>query len=462
MAMTATRTITTINPTTEGIIEQHEIDSPEVVDRKLDRARKAFLTWRDVPIEQRAEGVRALGAALRANKAALAGMITTEMGKPIADAEAEVEKSAGNCDFYADKGPGMLATEPVTTTTARESYVAYEPLGVILAVMPWNFPVWQLIRHAAPALVAGNTIVLKHASNVTGTALLLENVAREAGLPDGAITTLVLPGSKVEAVIDDPRIAAVTLTGSDAVGSKIAEAAGRNIKKSVLELGGSDAFIVLPDADLDGAADYGARSRFQNAGQVCISAKRFIVVDSVADEFVQKMKERAEAIVVGNPNERTTKMGPMARNDLRDEIERQMNATIGEGATLVTGGRRPAGEGYFFVPTIVDHVTNDMTMFRQETFGPVAAIIRVPDEETAIQVANDSQYGLGGALWTRDIEKAKRLARKIETGAVFINGMTTSNWNVPFGGVKRSGYGRELSTWGPREFTNVQTVWIEQ
>ncbi len=461
MAMTATRTITTINPATEGIIEQHEIDSPEVIDRKLEKARSAFLTWREVPIEQRAEGVRALGAALRANKAALAGMITTEMGKPIADAEAEVEKSAGNCDYYADAGPGMLASEAIETT-ARESYVAYEPLGVILAVMPWNFPVWQLIRHAAPALVAGNTVVLKHASNVTGTALLLEKVARDAGLPDGAITTLVIPGSRVEAIIDDPRIAAVTLTGSDAVGSKIAEAAGRNIKKSVLELGGSDAFIVLPDADLDGAADYGARSRFQNAGQVCISAKRFIVVESVADAFVQKMKERAEAIVVGNPTERTTKMGPMARSDLREEIERQMNATIGEGATLVTGGQRPGGEGFYFVPTIVDHVANDMTMFRQETFGPVAAIIRVPDEETAIEVANDSQYGLGGALWTRDIEKAKRLARKIETGAVFINGMTTSNWKVPFGGIKRSGYGRELSTWGPREFTNVQTVWIEQ
>jgi len=252
------------------------------------------------------------------------------------------------------------------------------------------------------------------------------------------------------------------LTGSDAVGSKIAEAAGRNIKKSVLELGGSDAFIVLADADLDGAADYGARSRFQNAGQVCISAKRFIVVDSVADDFVAKLKERAEAIPMGSPFERTTKLGPMARVDLRDEIERQMQATINEGATLVTGGTRPDGPGYYFPASIVDHVTNEMTMFRQETFGPVAAIIRVPDEETAIAVANDSQYGLGGALWTRDIEKAKALARKIETGGVFINGMTTSNWKVPFGGVKRSGYGRELSTYGMREFVNIQTVWIEQ
>jgi acyl-CoA reductase-like NAD-dependent aldehyde dehydrogenase len=461
MSMIATRTITTINPATEDVIEQHEIDSPEVLDRKLETARTAFLKWRDVPIGERAEGVRKLGAALRANKAALANLITTEMGKPIADAEAEVEKSAGNCDYYADNGPQMLERE-IVDTAARESYVAFEPLGVILAVMPWNFPVWQLIRHAAPALVSGNVVVLKHASNVTGSAKLIEKIAREAGLPEGAITVLVIPGSRVEDVIADPRIAAVTLTGSDAVGSKIAEVAGRHIKKSVLELGGSDAFVVLADADLDKAAEFGARSRFQNAGQVCISAKRFIVVDSVADEFVAKLKERAEAIAVGDPTSRDTKMGPMARVDLRDEIERQMNATLEEGGTLVTGGTRPEGDGFYFAPTIVDHVTNDMTLFRQESFGPVAAIIRVPDEETAIEVANDSQYGLGGALWTRDIEKAKLLARKIETGAVFINGMTSSNWKVPFGGVKRSGYGRELSTYGMREFVNIQTIWIEQ
>ncbi|HQY29973.1 MAG TPA: aldehyde dehydrogenase family protein, partial [Thermomicrobiales bacterium] len=365
MAMTATRTITTINPATEAVIEQHEIDSPEIVDRKLEQAYSAFQQWRTVPIEERAAGVRRLGAALRANKTALATMISTEMGKPIADAEGEVEKSAGNCDYYADNGPAMLARE-VVETTARESYVTFEPLGVILAVMPWNYPVWQLIRHAAPALVGGNVVVLKHASNVTGSAKLIEQVARDAGLPEGAITTLVIPGSRVEAIIDDPRIAAVTLTGSDAVGSKIAEAAGRNIKKSVLELGGSDAFIVLADADLDGAADYGARSRFQNAGQVCISAKRFIVVDSVADDFVAKLKERAEAIPMGSPFERTTKLGPMARVDLRDEIERQMQATINEGATLVTGGTRPDGPGYYFPASIVDHVTNEMTMFRQE------------------------------------------------------------------------------------------------
>jgi len=355
----------------------------------------------------------------------------------------------------------MLANE-VIATTARESYVQFEPLGVILAVMPWNYPIWQLIRHAAPALVAGNVIVLKHASNVMGCAQLIEKVALEAGLPVGAIQALVLPGSRVEDVIADPRVVAVTLTGSDAVGSKIAETAGRHIKKTVLELGGSDPFVVLEDADLDKASDYAARSRFQNAGQVCISAKRFIIHDAVADEFVERLKARAENLPYGDPTDPANKMGPMARADLRDEIERQLSATLAEGATLVTGGTRPEGKGFYYPPTVVDHVTNDMTMFRQETFGPVAAIIRVPDEETAISVANDSQYGLGGAIWTQDIERGKRLAHKIETGGVFINGMTTSNWKVPFGGVKRSGYGRELADYGMREFVNIQTVWVEQ
>jgi acyl-CoA reductase-like NAD-dependent aldehyde dehydrogenase len=461
MAMTATRTITTINPATEETLGEYEIDSPAEIDRKLDIARSAYLQWRDISIEERAERVRRLGAALRDNKDKLAARITAEMGKTLTEAEGEVEKSAGNCDYYADNGPAMLANE-VIATTARESYVQFEPLGVILAVMPWNYPIWQLIRHAAPALVAGNVIVLKHASNVMGCAQLIEKVALEAGLPVGAIQALVLPGSRVEHVIADPRVVAVTLTGSDAVGSKIAETAGRHIKKTVLELGGSDPFVVLEDADLDKASDYAARSRFQNAGQVCISAKRFIIHDAVADEFVERLKARAENLPYGDPTDPANKMGPMARADLRDEIERQLSATLAEGATLVTGGSRPEGKGFYYPPTVVDHVTNDMTMFRQETFGPVAAIIRVPDEKTAITVANDSQYGLGGAIWTQDIERGKHLAHKIETGGVFINGMTTSNWKVPFGGIKRSGYGRELADYGMREFVNIQTVWVEQ
>lgn len=453
--------ITTINPATEEELASYQVDSAEDVDRKLQRARDAFETWRNVPIDERAARVANVADVLRAHAPRLAALMTTEMGKTIAEAEAEVEKSAGNCEYYAENGPQMLRDE-IIATTARESFVAFEPLGVILAVMPWNFPVWQLMRHAAPALVAGNTIVLKHASNVTGGALALQDIFEEAGLPAGCLQVLVIPGSRVEDVIADPRIAAVTLTGSDAVGSKIAEVAGRHIKKTVLELGGSDAFLVLEDADLEKASQYGARSRFQNAGQVCISAKRFIVVDKVADEFVGLLKEKAEAIPYGDPMNRDIKMGPMARADLRDEIERQLAETLKSGADLITGGERPQGRGYYYPPTVVDNVTSDMTLFRQESFGPVAAIVRVPDEAAALASANDSPYGLGGAIWSQDIERAKRLARQMETGGVFINGMTMSNWKVPFGGVKRSGYGRELATYGMREFVNIQTIWVEQ
>ena len=453
--------IKSINPATEEVFATYAVDSPADVDRKLQKARDAFLDWRDRPISERADLVRNVAATLRANAPRLAALITSEMGKTLAEAEGEIEKSAGNCDYYADNGPQMLENE-VIATSARESYVAFEPLGVILAVMPWNYPFWQLIRHAAPALVAGNVIVLKHASNVMGCAVALEQIFVEAGLPEGCIQALLIPGNRVEDVIADPRVVAVTLTGSDAVGSKIAEAAGRHIKKTVLELGGSDAFVVLEDADLEKASQFAARSRFQNAGQVCISAKRFIVVDEVADKFVALFKEKAEAIQFGDPTDPETKMGPMARADLRDEIERQLAETLSSGATLITGGERPTGKGYYYPPTIVDNVTADMTLFRQESFGPVAAIVRVPDEDAAILSANDTPYGLGGALWTQDIERGKQLARKIETGGVFINGMTTSNWKVPFGGVKRSGYGRELSTYGMREFVNVQTIWVEQ
>ena len=453
--------ITTINPATEEVIAEFAADSVAEIDQKLQRAHDAFRMWRTVPIEERADAVRKVGARLRECKSELAALITSEMGKTLPEAEAEIEKSAGNCDYYADNGPKMLEAE-IIATTARESYVSFEPLGVILAVMPWNFPIWQLIRHAAPALIAGNTIVLKHASNVTGCALAIERIFVQAGVPEGCIQALVIPGSRVESVIEDPRVSAVTLTGSDAVGSKIGEAAGRMVKKSVLELGGSDAFVVLEDADLEQAVEYAARSRFQNAGQVCISAKRFIVVDKVADKFVELFTDIAESLPYGDPTDRGNKMGPMARADLRDSIERQLNDTLAAGGELVTGGKRPEGKGYYFPPTIVDHVKPDMSLFREESFGPVAAITRVPDEAAAIAAANDSQYGLGSAIWTQDIERGKELARQIEAGGVFINGMTISNWKVPFGGVKRSGYGRELSTYGMREFVNIQTVWVEQ
>jgi succinate-semialdehyde dehydrogenase/glutarate-semialdehyde dehydrogenase len=381
------------------------------------------------------------------------------MGKPIAEAEAEVEKCAWNCDFYADNAERFLSDEPVETN-ARESYVAYEPLGVILAVMPWNFPFWQVFRFAAPALMAGNTCLLKHASNVPQCALAIEEVFRDAGLPAGAFRTLLIPGSAVDAVIQDPRVRAVTLTGSDITGEKVAASAGRALKKTVLELGGSDPFIVLADADLDAAAETAARARFQNTGQSCIAAKRFIVEDAVADEFDRKFADAVARLKVGDPSDRSTQIGAMARGDLLDDLDRQVRASVEQGAKVVAGGARVPGRGWFYQPTILSGVTSQMPAFREETFGPVAAVIRAKDADEAIALANDSDFGLGAALWTRDLERAKTLARRIESGSVFINGMVASDPRLPFGGVKRSGYGRELAAFGIREFVNIQTVWV--
>jgi succinate-semialdehyde dehydrogenase/glutarate-semialdehyde dehydrogenase len=412
-------------------------------------------------MNERASLVRRAGEQLRANQDRYAGLATAEMGKPITQAEAEVEKSATGCDFYAENGARFLAVEHVESP-AHESYVSFEPLGVVLIIMPWNFPYWQAFRCAIPAIMAGNTVVLKHASNVTGCALAIEEVFREAGFPDGVFRTLVLESTSVDRVIEDPRIVAVALTGSDVAGSKVASKAGSLLKKTVLELGGSDPFIVLEDADVEGAVGFAARSRFQNAGQSCIAAKRFLVVESVADRFEQLFKEAAQALVLGDPTDRTTTMGPLARADLREALERQCAASIEQGATLVSGGERLDRKGYFYTPALLSGVTPEMPAFREETFGPLAAVIRVRDVDEAIALANDSPYGLGGNIWTRNVDQAKRLARRIESGTVTINGMVASHPRLPFGGVKRSGYGRELSSFGIREFTNIQTVWIEQ
>jgi len=330
----------------------------------------------------------------------------------------------------------------------------------VLAVMPWNFPLWQVFRFAAPGLMAGNTAVLKHAANVSRCALEIESVLRRAGFPDGVFRTLLIPGGDVERVITDPRIRAVTLTGSDSTGSAVAAAAGEHIKKTVLELGGSDAFIVLEDADVAEAARIGVKSRFQNCGQSCIAAKRFIVVEGVAGEFEQCLVEEAQRIVVGDPRDERTTMGPMAREDLRDALEDQLRRSLSEGAHLATGGHRLDERGWYFEPTVVTGCTAENTAFREETFGPLAAVMRVRDAEQAIEVANASKYGLGGNLWTRDVERGIALARRIDTGGIFLNGMTHSDPRLPFGGVKRSGYGRELSSFGIREFVNVQTIWV--
>ena len=451
--------ISSINPATGEVLETFDPFSREQVDAALSSAHSTYATWRETSFVERGQHLRAVAAYLRDHKAELARTATLEMGKPITESEAEIEKCAWNCEYYADNAERMLANEAVETN-ASESYVEYTPLGVVLAVMPWNFPYWQVFRFAAPALMAGNTAVLKHASNVARVSLEIERIFNAAGLPDGVFRTLLVPSSDVAHIIEDERIAAVTLTGSDVAGVSVATAAGHALKKTVLELGGSDAFIVLEDADLDGAAQTATRARFQNTGQSCIAAKRFIVVESVADEFERRFVEAASQLKVGDPLDRETQIGPLAREDLRDNLDQQVRRSVEMGAKVALGGRPLDGNGYFYEPTIVTNVTPAMPVFREETFGPAAAVIRARDADDAVRLANDSQYGLGGNLWTSDLERGKALARKIYSGNVFINGMTASDPRLPFGGVKRSGYGRELSWFGIREFVNVQTVWI--
>jgi succinate-semialdehyde dehydrogenase/glutarate-semialdehyde dehydrogenase len=393
------------------------------------------------------------------HKKELASLSTLEMGKPIAEAEAEIDKCAWVCDFYADNAERFLKDEQVETN-ATQSYVSFLPLGVVLAVMPWNYPYWQIFRFAAGAVMAGNTIVLKHASNVSLVALEIERIFNESGLPNGIFKTLLVPGAEVEQLIADRRVAAVTLTGSEATGVAVGRASGHSLKKAVLELGGSDAFIVLADADLDAAAQVAVRARFQNTGQSCIAAKRFIVVESVAEAFEQKFAAVAAQLKVGDPFDHGTQVGPMPRADLRADLDKQVQDSVKLGAKVVLGGQPMEGKGFFYQPTILTGITPEMPVFNSETFGPVAAVIRARDEAHAIQLANDSEYGLSSNLWTQDIEHGKQVARKIEAGGVFINGMTTSDPRLPFGGVKRSGYGRELSVFGIREFVNIKTIWI--
>jgi succinate-semialdehyde dehydrogenase/glutarate-semialdehyde dehydrogenase len=448
-----------VNPATEDVLETFEEFSDQQVDAALQSAHDAQRAWRTTSFGERAARIQAVARVLREQKSRLATLATREMGKPIVEAEAEIEKCAWNCDFYAEHAGEFLADEFVPTN-ASESYVAFEPLGVVLAIMPWNFPFWQVLRFAAPALMAGNGAVLKHASNVPGCAVAIEQIFRTAGLPEGLFRTVLVPGAKVEGLIADPRIQAVTLTGSSEVGELVAGAAGRNLKKQVLELGGSDPFIVLADADLDAASATAVRARNQNNGQSCIAAKRFIVEEPVADEFTQKFAAAVRALRVGDPMQRETNVGPLARGDLRDALEKQVEQSVARGARTIVGGQPVNGKGFFYAPTVLDGVKDDMPAFREETFGPVAAVIRASDPQEAIRLANDTEYGLGAALWTRDIQHAKELARQIEAGSVFINGMVASDPRLPFGGIKRSGYGRELGTYGIKEFVNIQTVWI--
>jgi acyl-CoA reductase-like NAD-dependent aldehyde dehydrogenase len=457
--MTSAEPMYSINPATEEITGSYPPHSGEQVEEALRRAQQTFLTWRAETFSARAALMKKAAMALRHNKPKYAEIMTVEMGKPIVESEAEVEKCAWNCDYYAENAERFLADEP-RASSASESYVQYNPLGVLLAVMPWNFPFWQVFRFAAPALMAGNTAILKHASNVPHCALAIEEVFREAGFPAGAFQTLLIRSAEVSKIIEHPTIAAVTLTGSEGAGSQVAAGAGRAIKKTVMELGGSDPFIVLADADLDAAAKTGIRARYQNTGQSCIAAKRFIVVESVFRQFQDRFVAAVQALKTGDPRDRSTQIGPLARPEFVDDLERQVEESIRQGAIILTGEKRRPGKGYFFDPTVLTGVLPDMPAGREEVFGPVAALIKAADAEEAIRLANQTPYGLGSNLWTSDLAVAKQLARRIEAGQVFINGMVTSDPRLPFGGVKRSGYGRELSELGIREFVNTQTVWI--
>lgn len=450
--------ISSINPATGTVVAEFDEHTDAQVERMLQGAVTAQKRWARQPIEARAAVLTAVARVLRERKAEYARLITTEMGKPLAEAEAEIEKCAWTCDHYAQHGPGYLADMPVASNA--ESYVAYDPLGVVLAVMPWNYPFWQFIRFAAPALVAGNGAILKHANNVPQCALALQQALVDAGVPAGLMSTVLIASSRVKALIADARIAAVTLTGSTAVGKQVAAQAGSVLKKQVLELGGSDPFIVLADADVAAAARTAVKARFGNCGQSCVSSKRFIVEDAVADAFVAAFVAHTRELVVGDPLDPRTTIGPMARPSLVADLDSQVQRSLAAGARLLTGGAARPGPGCYYEPTILDDVTPDMAAAIEETFGPAAAILRVGDADEAIALANATEFGLAAALWTGDLARARRLVRQIEAGAVFVNGQVVSDARLPFGGIKQSGYGRELGAAGAREFTNTKTVWI--
>lgn len=448
-----------VNPATGETLAAYPWATPQEVERAIAQADTGFRQWRRESVAHRAQKLRDLGAALRARAEEMAQTISREMGKPIAQARAEVAKSASLCDWYAEHGPAMLRPE---STQVENAVIEYRPLGPILAVMPWNFPLWQVLRGAVPILLAGNSYLLKHAPNVLGSAELIGQLFADAGFHEGVFGWVNATNEGVSQAINDRRIAAVTVTGSVRAGAAIGAQAGAALKKCVLELGGSDPFIVLNDADLDLAVKAAVAGRYQNTGQVCAAAKRFIVEAGVAEAFTQRFVEAVAALKMGAPDEEENYIGPMARFDLRDELHQQVQATLAEGAILLLGGEKVAGRGNYYAPTVLGDVTPQMTAFRQELFGPVAAITVAKDATHALQLANDSDFGLSATVFTANEALADTFSRELECGGVFINGYSASDARVAFGGVKKSGFGRELSHFGLHEFCNVQTVWKDR
>lgn len=451
--------IESINPATGEVVKTFEPHTAEEIEQKIQAAQEAYRNWRNVSFEERARHMQKQAEILENEAEHYGRMISLEMGKPLKDAVAEVKKCALACRYYAEHAAEFMQ-DTVIASDASRSLISYEPLGIVLAIMPWNFPFWQAYRFLAPALMAGNVCLLKHASNVPQSALAIEEIVRKAGFPGNVFQTLLIGSGEVNAVIEHPLVQAVTLTGSEGAGAKVGEKAGQQIKKTVLELGGSDAFIVLEDADLEHASEVAVKSRMVNTGQSCIAAKRFIVVESIAGEFLEKMKQKMAQLKTGDPLTDDCDYGPLARKDLAEDLEKQVQASLDKGAEVVLDGGRAGKDNAYFKPMILKNVKPGMPAYDEEMFGPVAAVMVVKDEAEAIKIANDSRYGLGGAVWTRDPARGLRVARQVETGAMFVNALVHSSPEMPFGGIKKSGYGRELSYLGIREFVNQKSIWI--
>jgi len=453
--------LNSVNPANGQVLATYPISTTSQVDKAIKQATKAFESWRNSSLRERGQVLRSIAAELRRRKEELATLATREMGKPIAQSRAEVEKCATTLEYYAANARNLLKDE-IVETDARKSYVSFQPLGVILAIMPWNFPYWQVFRAMAPALMAGNVMILKHASNVSGCALAIQDVLKKAGAPTGIFHTLLLPGSQVGSLIENNAIAAITLTGSTEAGKKVAAQAGAHIKKQVLELGGSDAYIVLEDADLDLAVRIAVDGRLVNSGQSCVAAKRFVVVKEINKEFTRRMVAAMDAARFGDPFDTENKIGPLARVDLRDQLHEQVLKSIEKGAKLLCGGFIPEGEGAYYPPTVLSKVKKGMPAYDEELFGPVASIIEAKDEKDAIRIANDSIFGLGAGIFSRNRKRAEKIAAtELQAGNCFVNAFVHSDPRLPFGGIKQSGYGRELSLYGIREFVNIKTVFIQ-